>query len=396
VVGLWLAAALALAPQAVSIVTPAGERRVPVVADRAGPVLPAGPLLTALGGTSSSDGIWAEIRLGAAGFRFLLDAPVFFAGTRPFPLSAPAVVRRDSLFLPLQFVAEVLPRQQGQRFRWDAKASRLMDLGAPASVAAAPPVPTTPAQPPVRRTHRVTIDPGHGGVDPGNPGIYFPRGIREKDVTLQVGLLLREELARRGVEVTMTRTTDTLIDLRHRGRFCTEDCDLFVSLHVNSLPRRSGYTAVRGFETYFLAEARTEDAARVARMENEAIRFDQSSDADNGGSGLEFILKDLQLNEYLRESARAAELVQEHLDRVHDGDNRGVRQAGLMVLTTARRPAILVELGFSTNRTDARIMSERASQRRMATAIADALERYLADYERKTGGAPATSGGPRE
>lgn len=387
--GLWLLAALAAVPQTVAIVTPSGERRVPVVADRAGPIIPAGPLLTALGGTGASDGIWAEVRLGPAAFRFLLDAPVFLYGTRAHPLSVPAVVRRDSLFLPFQFVAEVLPRQQGQRFRWDAAASRLMDLGAPPAVAA------SPAPPVSRRTHRVTIDPGHGGVDPGNPGIYFPQGIREKDVTLQVGLLLREELARRGVEVTMTRTADTLIDLRHRGRFCTEDCDLFVSLHVNSLPRRAGYTAVRGFETYFLAEARTEDAARVARMENEAIRFDQSAEADDGAGGLGFILKDLQLNEYLRESARAAELVQQHLDAVHDGDNRGVRQAGLMVLTTARRPAILVEMGFSTNRSDARIMSERASQRRMAIALADAIERYLADYDRKTGGAQATSGGRR-
>jgi N-acetylmuramoyl-L-alanine amidase len=66
-----------------------------------------------------------------------------------------------------------------------------------------------------------------------------------------------------------------------------------------------------------------------------------------------------------------------------------------MVLTTARRPAILVELGFSTNRSDARLMTERASQRRMAESLADAIEAYLADYERKTGG-PATSGGRRD
>lgn len=393
-IGLWLAAGLLAPPQAVTITTPAGERRVPVHREGIGPVLPAGPVLTALSGTSASDGVWAEVRLGPATFRFLLGAPVFAAGARLHPLATPAFARGDTLFLPLQFLAEVLPRQQGQRFRWDAGAARLVDLGAPpAAVAAA--AGTPPASSPARRVRRVTIDPGHGGVDPGNPGLHFPPGMREKHVTLQVGLLLRDELKRRGVEVTMTRTTDTLIDIRHRGRYCADDCELFVSLHVNALPRRAGYTAVRGFETYFLAEARTEDAARVARMENEAIRFDQSTDVENGGGGLEFILKDLQLNEYLRESARAAELVQEHLDTVHDGENRGVRQAGLMVLTTARRPAILVELGFSTNRTDARLMTERASQRRLAESLADAIEKYLADYERKAGG-PATSGGRRD
>lgn len=392
--GLLLTALVAAPPPAVVISTPAGERRVPVVIDRAGPVLPAGPLLAALGGTSSSDGVWAEVRLGPSAFRFLLDAPVVVAGGGLHPLAAPAVVRRDSLYLPYQFLAELLPRQLGQRFRWDGRAGRFIDLGAPAAVAAAPtpPAAAAPARPRVRR---VTIDPGHGGVDPGNPGLHFPAGLKEKDVTLQVGLLLRDELKRRGVEVTMTRTRDTLIDVMHRGRFCADDCELFVSLHVNSLPRRAGYTNVRGFETYFLAEARTEDAARVARMENEAIRFDQSGGGEAALGGLEFILRDLQLNEYLRESARAAELVQQHLARVHDGPNRGVRQAGLVVLTTARRPAILVELGFSTNRADARLMTDRASQRRLAASLADAIERYLDDFERKTG-ASAAAGPTRD
>src|SRR6185369_15542560 len=100
----------------------------------------------------------------------------------------------------------------------------------------------------LRPGHVVTVDPGHGGVDPGNPGLYFPRGTREKDVTLQVGLLLRAELRRRGIAVRMTRSTDTLIALGDRGGYCNNQCDLFVSLHVNSLPRRAGYTSVRGFE----------------------------------------------------------------------------------------------------------------------------------------------------
>jgi N-acetylmuramoyl-L-alanine amidase len=229
-------------------------------------------------------------------------------------------------------------------------------------------------------------------VDPGNPGTYFPRGVREKEVTLQVGLLLREELRERGVGVRMTRTTDTLIALGDRGGFCTAACDLFVSLHVNSLGRRRGYTEVRGFETFFLAEARTEDAARVAKMENEAVRFETDESEGPLTAGLDFILKDLQLNEHLRESARAAELVQKKLRTVHTGEDRGVKQAGFMVLTTARRPAILVELGYSTNPQDGRYLTSRRSQRTMASAIADAIVEYLRDYERKTGGADAGGG----
>ncbi len=115
-IGLWLSAALLAPPQAVTITTPAGERRVPVHQEGTGPVLPAGPVLTALSGTAASDGVWAEVRLGPATFRFLLGAPVFAAGDRLHPLAAPAFARGDTLFLPLQFLAEVLPRQQGQRF----------------------------------------------------------------------------------------------------------------------------------------------------------------------------------------------------------------------------------------------------------------------------------------
>jgi N-acetylmuramoyl-L-alanine amidase len=235
----------------------------------------------------------------------------------------------------------------------------------------------------------VTIDPGHGGVDPGNPGVYFPRGVREKDVVLQIGILLREELQKRGVGVRMTRTTDTLIALGDRGPVCTAACDLFVSLHVNSLARRRGYTEVRGYETFFLAEARTEDAARVAQMENDAVRFETGESDGPRTEGLDFILKDLQLNEHLRESARAAELVQKKLGTAHTGMDRGVKQAGFKVLTTARRPAILVELGYSTNPQDGRLLTVRKSQRAMSVAIADAIVDYLRDYERKTAGIEA-------
>jgi N-acetylmuramoyl-L-alanine amidase len=128
-------------------------------------------------------------------------------------------------------------------------------------------------------------------------------------------------------------------------------------------------------------------------MENESVRFEQATDQGDGEGGLGFILKDLQVNEHLRESARAAELIQAHLDEVHDGGDRGVKQAGFMVLNTARRPAVLIELGYSTNRDDARLMAESVSQGRLARAIADAVMRYLSDYERKTTNIRTSGGG---
>jgi N-acetylmuramoyl-L-alanine amidase len=127
-------------------------------------------------------------------------------------------------------------------------------------------------------------------------------------------------------------------------------------------------------------------------MENEALRFEAPGNASQSGTDLGFILRDLQLNEYLRESARIAEMVQDELDPVHTGVNHGVKQANFAVLRTARRPAILIELGYSTNESDARLLINKNSQKALATAIADAVVDYLLEYERKTGSA-ADSGG---
>jgi N-acetylmuramoyl-L-alanine amidase len=399
--GLSVAASpAARAPSAITVTTARGERRLPVRFDSSGaPVLAAGSLVSALNGTARLDGAWAAVTVSRQEFRFLLGAPFYTYNSRIEPLAGAAFVRSDTLFVPLQFVSELLPRLFGERYRYDGAAGRLVEQGARPSTAAAAAATATAAADAARlpnglkRGHIVAIDPGHGGVDPGNPGMYFPRGTREKDVTLQVGLLLRDELRRRGVGVRMTRVGDTLIALGDRGGYCSQACDLFVSLHVNSLPRRPKYTSARGFETYFLAEAKTEEAARVAKMENEAVRFEASGSETNTLGGLDFILKDLQMNEHLRESARAAELVQTHLDVVHGGTNRGVKQAGFMVLTTARRPAILVEMGYSTNPEDGRLLTARASQRTLATALADAVVAYLREYDRKTGGASQSGGG---
>jgi N-acetylmuramoyl-L-alanine amidase len=377
------------APGVVTITGVNGESRIPVHADRSGaPVVAAPRLMAALAGSERVNDAWAEISVGSLSFRFLLGAPLYVFDDRLRPLASSASISRDTLFLPFQFVAEILPSLLSERYRYDRRRARLIDSGLKTRVpvASAPrPAGSIPRLPNgLRPGHIVTVDPGHGGVDPGNPGVFFPRGTREKEVTLAVGLLLAEELKRQGVGVKMTRTSDTLIALGDRGAYCTAECDLFVSLHINSLARRPGYTDVRGFETYFLAEAKTEDAARVARMENEAVRFETGTSSGETGVGLDFILKDLQLNEHLRESARAAELVQRNLRTVHTGESRGVKQAGFMVLTTARRPAILVELGYSTNPQDGQFLTTRSSQKAMAASIADAIVAYLLEYERKT------------
>lgn len=374
-----------LAPAFVVVHSARGEVRLPVRDDPgAGPLVSAASLVRALDGSLTRGEGWADLAIGGKVFRVYPGARFVGVDQALETMAGSPVQRRDHLELPFQFVAEILPRALGDPWRYDRRQARLVITGTTALA------PDRKLAGGLRRRHVVTIDPGHGGVDPGNPGRHFPRGLREKDINLQLGLLLRDELRKRGLGVVMTRQTDTLINLYQRAGYCTRECDLFVSLHVNSLEPRRGNSLVRGFETFVLAEARTEEAARVARMENEAIRF-ETSDAASRLTGLDFILKDLQLNEHLRESVRAAELMQSYLEEAHTGPNRGVKQAGLAVLNTATRPAILVETGFSTNPQDGRLLSGRASQRNLAASMADAIVAYLVEYERKVGDT-ATSG----
>ena len=402
--GLWLALALAAgaAPSSITIASVRGETRVAVsVGIDGAPQLQAREVLAALGGTFKQQDAWVDVFVARQQLRFLVGAPFYTYDGHAQPLASGAVVQRDTVYLP-QLVSDVLPRLFGERYRYDPGSGRLMDAGwqlvkgngsdrAGRGAGGAHGTTTrVPSGGPLRRGHVVTVDAGHGGDDAGNPGMFFPHGLKEKDVTLQMSLLLRDELRSRGVAVRMTRTPDTLIALADRGRYCTEECDLFVSLHVNSLPRRRGYSDVRGYETYFLAEAKTEDAERVAKMENEAVRFEPATEEAAERQGLDFILKDLATNEYLRESARLAELVQAQMVAVNPGSDRGVKQAGFMVLTTARRPAVLVEMGYSTNPDDARLLTGKTTQRKLAAAIADAVVGYLTDYERKTTNAEGT------
>ena len=229
----------------------------------------------------------------------------------------------------------------------------------------------------------VIVDAGHGGPDAGMTGPIGngPR-IYEKNITLAVAKRLGAALTRRGAEVVYTRTTDTLIDLTDRGQIANRAGGaLFISIHVNAAhPSWRDPAATRGFETYFLSDAKTDDAQRVEEMENESVRFEALKDLPKEDP-LSFILSDMKQNEHLRESNELAEAIQRSLALVHPSPNRGVKQAGFRVLVTAFMPSVLVELGFGTNPADAAFLSRPQHQDAIAKAIADAAMAYLAGYE---------------
>jgi N-acetylmuramoyl-L-alanine amidase len=320
--------------------------------------------------------------------------------TTMIPLSRPPVVRGGFLYLPYQLVSEIIPRYGGGYFydrssrelrTFTTVARRTPASNAQGAAVARPTSTPAPVRQPQRPTQRhvVVIDPGHGGRDPGMSGpIGSSPWFIEKEVVLEVGKKLAAELRRRGLEVVMTREKDTLIALSDRGHIANRSKgDVFVSLHVNA-PGRSNAAGARerGFETYFLAEAKTADARRVEQMENEAVKFETGADAPKGDP-LSFIITDMAQNEHLRESSELAQTIQLGLIDVHPGPNRGVNQANFAVLRGSYMPAVLIEMGFGTNRSEATFLSDGGNQTRLAKQIAESLIAYLERYESRIGGA---------
>ena len=368
---------------------------------------------------------WLLIVNGAA---IEVEEGVRFArvGEKAFQLARAPEVRKGTLYVPLQLVVELVPRIAGN-LAWDVDRFELRAFSSvtrhedrnvvqagrstPAETRSterdggaavdrpsrgfAVPASSTPSGP-LRSRRLVVVDAGHGGPDAGMRGPIAggPR-VAEKNITLAVSKRVGAALGQRGIDVKYTRTTDTLIALSDRGRIANEaHADLFVSIHVNAAnPGWKDPGAARGFETYFLAEAKTEDARRVERMENEVVKFETQA-AARAGDPLNFILHDMAQNEHLRESNELAELIQRRIGQVHPGPSRGVKQAGFRVLVTAFMPAVLVEIGFGTNASEASYMTDPNRMEELSAAIADGILEYLKRYERRVAtGAPGSTGG---
>jgi N-acetylmuramoyl-L-alanine amidase len=213
----------------------------------------------------------------------------------------------------------------------------------------------------------VVVDAGHGGGDPGALGL---RGVREKSVALGIARAIAELLEREpDFEVYLTRDDDTFVPIWDRGDLATswkgDRPGVFVSIHANSFPTRR---SARGFETYFLAEARNEHERRVSAIENAPLiaggqAVDPESEPDLG-----FILRELKTLDHQHWSAMLADMVQTEMAKFHPGPNRGVKQGVLAVLTNALMPSVLVEVGYLSN--------EDEGPRSIARAVVNFFERY--------------------
>lgn len=381
--------------------------RVAIATTQRGPMVRAQDLLTPLGAVLLRDAP-DRFRLVAGGLEIELTVAMSFVRARGKVelLAAAPAMSEGMLYLPFSLISDVLPRI-ASGYRYDASSSELVRFSTAVARSAAtsearpvdsstrdaarqPAAKPTPRPSPPPKKRIVVIDAGHGGPDRGMSGpIGAKRKLHEADITLAVGKRVRDALVARGVDVVMTRSTDTLIALDDRGRIANRaQGDVFVSIHVNAANLRwRNPGGARGYETYFLAEAKTDDERRVEEMENEAVKYEVEADAKTGDA-LSFIINDMKQNEYLRESSELAAIVQRSLGTVHPGASRGVKQAGFRVLISAYMPAILVEVGFGTNRAEAAYISSAAGQRELAESIASATMNYLSRYGRRASRSP--------
>ncbi|MBI5902107.1 MAG: N-acetylmuramoyl-L-alanine amidase [Deltaproteobacteria bacterium] len=219
------------------------------------------------------------------------------------------------------------------------------------------------------RIKKIVLDPGHGGHDPGAIG---KGGLKEKDVTLKLGRLLREKLhAKLGSKIIMTRDTDVFIPLEERTAIANrEDADLFVSIHINSSLRR----AASGVETYMLNLSRDEESRRLAARENATSR--------KAVSDLEFILNDLIKTAKTNDSVRLASMVQDNLvkklnERYGGVRGNGVKGAPFYVLVGTRMPSILVEVSFISNPLEEKRLQDDKYLHEVVDGIAAGLISYI-------------------
>lgn len=226
---------------------------------------------------------------------------------------------------------------------------------------------------------KIVLDAGHGGKDPGALG----KKAKEKDIVLDVALrlgrLLNDSLPM--LNITYTRDSDVFIPLNKRAEIANKaKADLFISIHANSSKSKDVY----GAETFVLGLHRSKDNLEVAQKENSVIVLEDGY--ENVYEGFDptqpesYIMFELMANAYLESSIVMASQIQESFVKAERGD-RGVKQAGFLVLRQTSMPSVLVELGFMSNEKEEQYMMSDEGKEELTYSIYKALKQYKATYD---------------
>jgi N-acetylmuramoyl-L-alanine amidase len=227
----------------------------------------------------------------------------------------------------------------------------------------------------------VVIDPGHGGKD---PGAISPNNNYEKTVVLKVSLLLGEMIQKNfpKVKVIYTRNDDRFIGLAKRAKIANEiGADLFISIHANAVEAPKA----NGFETWVLGLHKSQAALEVAKFENSAILMEENNEQTysefDPSDPDAYIALSMRQNAFLDQSLILANSIQKDSKLKLGLRDRGVKQAGFMVLYRATMPAVLVELGFLSNPIDEKLLISESGQLKLANHLFEGFKNYKTKYD---------------
>lgn len=278
-----------------------------------------------------------------------------------FPVSGLHAYKQFTLSNPPRLVIDVV-------VRGESPSSSSLDNPEPA-----PPqtdLPVQPIIPPSKGHTTIVIDPGHGGKDMGAKG---PRHTEEKDITLKVGLSLRDLLSKQpNLRVLMTRDRDVFVELEERAKFAnSHNADLFVSIHVNSHPSHH----VKGVEVYHFGEAKDQRALEVAAREN-------GTPLNSTGVGWEYLVADLLTTKKIESSLDLAWTAKEsmiaHMSRRYPINDHGVKTAPFYVLRFTTMPSILAEIAFISNPEEEHLLRQPAYVNDVALSLYKGIMSFLA------------------
>ena len=230
------------------------------------------------------------------------------------------------------------------------------------------------------RIQTIVIDAGHGGKDTGALGSLTTEKAINLSVAKKFGAYITENLP--DVKVVYTRSTDKFVELSERAAIANRNnADVFISIHCNST---EGTTTAKGAETFVMGESKNEKNLAVAKKENAAILLEDNTDAyDNfdPNSTEAYILFSLTQSLYQSQSLDLADKVQKQFSTKVGRHDRGVQQAGFLVLWKTSMPSILVELGFINNAKEEEFLNSEKGQTQMALALYRAFEEYNREFE---------------
>jgi len=230
----------------------------------------------------------------------------------------------------------------------------------------------------------LVIDPGHGGKDTG----AFGKKGKEKNINLAVAQLAGQYIASEhpDVKIVYTRTQDIFIGLNERTDIANKaNANLFISIHSNSLANKK--SRIKGAEVYIFGVTRIAENLEVAKRENSVIlledNYEQKYEGYDPNSAESSIIFEFMVNLYAEQSLNFASMVQKELVKTAKREDRGVKQAGYLVLRKSSMPRILIELDYINNPESENYLMSATGQKNLARAISNAFTEYKKGFDNK-------------